>query len=545
MGGAAPSLARRGRHPRDAASSQKGAYEIDIRFVQHPPGYLHGGEVRAQHTGFELKYKGPDTDFHLRAISPTRLFHQFKHGPLSVAGLSGAAGGFLRKRYASSLRDIRRIYQRAFKALLFVHRFELSAWRHAGEDSELGYMLSEGARFSGWSYYRNGPTFVSHRADFDFNFLPVGDPYFTPAGDARAHPMHKRVAALFDWWERIFNYVEVRRAVHARCGRRLWLLWLEAREQKSADPAILLRHMGADAEHWPLDLKFFQDRSRRRRFITSRTSIWRMIGGQCACGMPIFGFDVSGSISRSRPSPRRAPTFGHRTIRAEAFRRKPDGERQSSEVPLRRRFRQWRTSRYDDVRKLDDGLRERGRDALMCYLCGPKGIAKSPEELSGILLMDVLSGRRETASRIEEAISAVQTFVRRSRIGLEPQWKVSGNFIELWDCRFISYRIWQACKRRELYKENWIDLEELKKSKKIEAFEFLDEQLKRATLTIAEPGGVDFGPIIFRRPIPRCVCCNGAIPPKCACCRSRARGWIFSPLQSATLAPPGSRWRRS
>jgi hypothetical protein len=113
-------------------------------------------------------------------------------------------------------------------------------------------------------------------------------------------------------------------------------------------------------------------------------------------------------------------------------------------------------------------LRERGREALICYLCGPGGIAISPEELSGLLLLDVRAGIRETASRIEEAISAVQTFIRRARMGLEPGWHVSGAFAHLWDCRFISFRVWQACKRRELYKENWIDWVELEKASKVE-----------------------------------------------------------------------------
>src|ERR1035438_3470702 len=64
----------------------------------------------------------------------------------------------------------------------------------------------------------------------------------------------------------------------------------------------------------------------------------------------------------------------------------------------------------------------------------------------------------------------------------------------MWDCRFANYHVWQACKRRELYKENWIDWHELEKAKKSEAFGFLNEELKRVTLTIAEAGGVDYWP---------------------------------------------------
>jgi hypothetical protein len=472
---------------------ETGAYEIDVTFVEHSPGFLHGGDVGAQHTGFTLKYRGPDTDFQLEAISPTRLFRQLKDGPLNVAGLSGSAAGFLRRRYTSSLRDIRRTYQRAFKALMLTHRFELSARRHAGEGSELGYMLSEGARFSGWSYYQSGPGFVSHQADLDFNFLPVGDPYFSPAGDLRAKPSPKRVAALFDWWERLFDYVEMRREVEEHCGRRLWLLWLEARDQMPADPTVLLRHLGADAANWPLDLRFFQDQFSPIYGVTDvdlEDDRWTVRAWRAELWLRRLWihFTVK-DIGAARPDlwasddPAQDVAGATETGNANLLRLVCDGS-----------FANGDPRRYHDVQKLNDGLRERGRDALICYLCGPQGVATSPEELSAILLMDVLSGRRETASRIEEAIGAVQAFVRRARIGLEPGWPLPGAFLELWDCRFISYRVWQACKRRELYKENWIDWDDMRKAEKIEAFAFLDEQLKRATLTIAEPGGVDFWP---------------------------------------------------
>jgi hypothetical protein len=76
--------------------------------------------------------------------------------------------------------------------------------------------------------------------------------------------------------------------------------------------------------------------------------------------------------------------------------------------------------RYEDLRRLNDGLRERGRKALISYLCGPAGIAKSATELSEMLLLDVLAGCCETRTRIEDAVSAVQSFIRRARLGLEP-----------------------------------------------------------------------------------------------------------------------------
>ena len=53
----------------------------------------------------------------------------------------------------------------------------------------------------------------------------------------------------------------MRQEVRAHCDRHVWLLFEEARDRKPADPASLLRHMGADARHWPLDLTFFQNQS--------------------------------------------------------------------------------------------------------------------------------------------------------------------------------------------------------------------------------------------------------------------------------------------
>ncbi len=61
---------------------------------------------------------------------------------------------------------------------------------------------------------------------------------------------------------------------------------------------------------------------------------------------------------------------------------------------------------------------------MVCYRRSPL----SPRDLSDLLLLDVETGVCEKASRIEEAITAVQTFVRRSRLGLEPNWKAGREF---------------------------------------------------------------------------------------------------------------------
>src|ERR1700733_6277997 len=109
------------------------------------------------------------------------------------------------------------------------------------------------------------------------------------------------------------------------------------------------------------------------------------------------------------------------------------------------------------------GLRPRPRNSAACF-CWTSALA---------------CPRRQAASRTRS--------VPYKPSSVEPGWTVTGAFAHMWDCRFISFRVWQACKRRELYKENWIDWTELEKAEKIEAVGFLNEELKRATLTIAVP----------------------------------------------------------
>jgi hypothetical protein len=96
--------------------------------------------------------------------------------------------------------------------------------------------------------------------------------------------------------------------------------------------------------------------------------------------------------------------------------------------------------------------------------------ATQPRDLSDLLLLDVETGLGEKSSRIEEAISAVQSFVRRARLGLEPGWHIGYEFARLWESRFDTYHTWERSKLRELYKENWITWSELEKAHRMEAF---------------------------------------------------------------------------
>jgi len=180
------------------------------------------------------------------------------------------------------------------------------------------------------------------------------------------------------------------------------------------------------------------------------------------------------------------------------------GESQSGNDNLTRFVRdgcieQGAPRRYKDVKRLNDELREHARRALLAYLCGMNrvalpwgGYAQEADDLSALLLLDVETGLCERTTRIEEAISAVQTYIQRVRLGLEMGGDVPSEFILLWDRRFATFRIWEACKRRELYRENWIDWDELEKAERIESFRFLEAELQRTILTVPRPGGLEY-----------------------------------------------------
>lgn len=475
---------------------RRGVYELRIEFERMPLAFRDDHDVTAQYTGFQLKWSTPGSPGRFHEIARTHLYRVRKDETFGqgIDALSAAASAYLGTHYTSSLRDIRRTYQRAFKALLLTHRMELSG--HAGRDrkSELGYLLSQPARFAGAAFYFTGGAFMPHSAQFDFDLLPLLDNYLPPpaAQDDRVAPSLQRKQALFDWWERLWDYRRARNDVAHRGDRPLWRLFDEAAERHPAHPKYLLRHMGADARHWSLDTRFYQDQFNPIYALTSDDMCderW---------------------VLRSWHADRLVRTMARDFAFRDITQLQPDlwvsldpaqlvaGEAQTGNDNLRAMIEdgllEGDPRLYLDLERLNDGLRERGRRALLSYLCGSQGIVSTPAELSELLLIDVEAGLCERASRIDDAISAVQSFVRRARLALESGWTTTPGFAAMWDSRFVSFHVWQACKRRELYKENWIEWHELEKARRIEAFEFLDAELCRATLSIAVPGGFDYWP---------------------------------------------------
>jgi hypothetical protein len=489
-------------HRSSSLPLKRGVYELTAELVQPAPEFDDDEQLRAQHTGFQVKYCGPDSDEQRIEIPHTRLFVLQKDHTLAagIEGISPGAAAYLGGVYLSSLRDIRRTYQRAFKALLFAHRFALSAQARPHGTSELGYMLTQAPRFAGAAYYRAGAGFTPHAADFDFDFLPLLDAYRAPTQDARTAPSPQRIQAMFDWWERMFDYTTARAEVHRRCERHLWHLFEEAQQKQPDDPVYLLRHMGADSRDWQLELRYFQGQNVAVYAVSSadlQDDRWTLRAWHADCWLrALQRCFAAKDIAVARPDLWASddPTA---TLPGEG----ETGNGNLSAFVCDGCLENGEPRRYEDLKRLNDGLRDRGRYALVAYLCHgnrvalpwrPGQFATVARDLSDLLLLDVETGICEQASRIEEAITAVQSFVRRSQLGLEPSWNVTREFARLWDSRFETYQTWERCKRRELYRENWIEWGELAKARRIDAFRFLESQLRTSTLTLAAPGGLDW-----------------------------------------------------
>ena len=470
---------------------RRGAYQIVVEYSQPAPDFSTGYPHKKR-TGFQVKYAGPDSGDCLVSLPVRHLYRDYQDQTLDqgITFLPGSknAQAFLKAFYTSTLRDMRRTYQRAFKAVLFAKKLDLSANKGEDHQSELGYMLANPTNFAGYAYYRTSPTtFTQHLVNFDFNFLPVDDNYHPPAADGRSAPSLQQTQAMFDWWERLFDYTVVRKQAYRRCKDPLWRIFEEALVNPPGDPAQLLRHIGAEPSYWDLDLRYYQDQASAIYSVKDAdlqddrwlVRVWHA-DRWIRCLMDHFHArdiskarpDLWASDDPSAPVPASGVT---ETGNANLLTFLNDGC--FDEHPRR----------YGKVKRLNDGLRERGRRALVSYLCSANRVllpwstttyASKPGDLSDLLLLDVETGVCEKASRIEEAITAVQTFIRRSRLGLEPSWKVRGEFVRMWDSRFQTYRIWEKCKLRELYRENWIEWTERGKARRIEAFRFLESELQ-------------------------------------------------------------------
>ncbi len=487
-----------------AIGLRQGAYEIKVEFAQPDPIFSKDESVVPVHSGFQVKYTGPDSDDRLIAIPYNRLFRDKKDAVLGKGlGKDGAGGQYLNHHYTSTLRDIRRTYQRAFKAILFAHRFCLSAKPARGEQqSEIGFMLESGKDFLGTSYYRTSPAqFNSHHAFFNFNFLPVSDPYLPPqpTQDQRVQPSAKRSAALFDWWERTFDYCQIRNEAESATERSAWLLFFEATERQQDLPAQLSRHLGVDIRHSAQVLNYFAHPTYTITDSDLSDERWVMRVWQAEKWLQkVQKHFASLYIGDARPELWASDDPGNEDGAPPL-----SGNENLTQFYQNGCFENGDPRRHEDLKQLNDGLRQRARAALLAYLCGMERVslpwggglfAHLPHDLSDLLLLDVEAGIREKASRVEDIISSIHTFLQRARLGLEPDFTVTPTFVQLLETRFATYHTWEICKKREVYRENWIEWDELEVARHSEAFRFLEDKLRLATMTKPTPGGMEWWP---------------------------------------------------
>ena len=155
-------------------------------------------------------------------------------------------------------------------------------------------------------------------------------------------------------------------------------------------------------------------------------------------------------------------------------------------------------AKYDDAtwlqvgKPLNDKLRQNSRDALVAYILydmkdqwsTSEGTPPDADDLYGYFLIDVEMGACMETSRLVQASAAVQLFVQRCLLNLEPAVPAStfsSEDVKEWNDWRKNYRVWQAAVKIFLYPENWVapDL----RSNKTPFFKDLETTLLQGAVT--------------------------------------------------------------
>lgn len=365
----------------------KGVYNIVIKFEQAEPKFTDELSTQKLHTGFEVKYCGPDTECRRCTLPYHHLFQDYKEGPLACQSDEGGnLGTWLNNQYHSSFRDIRRTYQRAFKSILFARRFNLSAHEDPCDgQSELGFLIGHPDRFQGTSYYSSEHhSWKTHHAYLDFNFWPVTDSYFPydVAIDSRVSPSLKRKAALFDWWERIFDYTHLRCVVgKLTCGNRrsrgILKLFYEADTQKPSNAYQLIPYFHAELSLAAQVLTFYVKPGELYEVLPSdllderwATRVFKAVRWLQGLNRKLYAKTykslMPALVAADDPSEKIGEVSGNTDMAAFVM--------ASCEH---------NPNLLENIKCVNDGLRDRARDALLAYLCGMNRVRlalASPEE---------------------------------------------------------------------------------------------------------------------------------------------------------------------
>ena len=125
------------------------------------------------------------------------------------------------------------------------------------------------------------------------------------------------------------------------------------------------------------------------------------------------------------------------------------------------------------------------RDALLGYTIWLLGQTlpeiDSPDTLYQYLLIDVEMGGCDTTSYIAQAIAAIQLYMQRCRLMLEPGVTDLSNIPEVWWEWMSAYRVWEANRKIFLYPENY--LEPALRSKQTPQFQDLVDALMQTDIS--------------------------------------------------------------
>ena len=166
-----------------------------------------------EHTGFEIKYQGPDTHHRLAPIPHDRLFRVAKAGAFAVPVSPDPPRTFRARctpaRCGTFAEPTRELSKRCCFRTASRCRRRLTEGR---EVNSATCWLAPGT-LPGLSYYRT-PARPSSRIwrILISIFFPSRTSTIPPAQDSRAQVSPQRSAAMFDWWERIFDYDRVSEA---------------------------------------------------------------------------------------------------------------------------------------------------------------------------------------------------------------------------------------------------------------------------------------------------------------------------------------------
>jgi hypothetical protein len=122
-------------------------------------------------------------------------------------------------------------------------------------------------------------------------------------------------------------------------------------------------------------------------------------------------------------------------------------------------------SRYDASQWLDlskqlqDKVRGQKRDALVAYLLAQNpALWQDANDLYAYFLVDVQMESVMPTSRVVQASGAIQLFVQRCLMNLEPAVRADDPAWTQWKW-MKNYRVWEANRKIFLYPENWIEPE--------------------------------------------------------------------------------------